>query len=332
MTEISFFQRYSGRENHATNNTLLMLRYVHQASPADFERLMRQILDDANIAVGPRFSQQVRLQASLPDGAVRQAHFALFIEAKAGVQFDDEQIIAHLDGIKEAGISGPQTFLLLLTPEAVASARVRHLAEEAAKRGGVFASATFAAIVAALREATGERGALAPVIADFEAFLDAEGLMPVADRIAVFAVGTSHAENLNHRLYYEPASRPSKAGCRYIGLYRRLEVTHVADMGEAYVAAPDGAGLDIRCERDGTSAIHEVRLRIEAAVSATTYYDLRAEAHRFYLVDAFHRTSLRKRSAPGVMGLRYLSAEKLGVHGAPPARRLAELLDGRQFD
>jgi hypothetical protein len=103
-------------------------------------------------------------------------------------------------------------------------------------------------------------------------------------------------------------------------------------MGETYILEPGGEGLAIRRERDGAGASPEIQRRIREAVSATDYFDLQAEPHRFYMVEAFHPTRLRKRAAPGVMGLRYLSAEKLGVPGAPPAADLADQLAGRHFD
>ena len=41
-------------------------------------------------------------------------------------------------------------------------------------------------------------------------------------------------------------------------------------------------------------------------MEATPYYDLKAHPHRYYLVDHFVSTVLKKTSSGGIMGYRYL--------------------------
>jgi hypothetical protein len=55
----------------------------------------------------------------------------------------------------------------------------------------------------------------------------------------------------------------------------------------------------------------EHRKRIRAAVEATRYYDLKAEPHRYYLVDHFMETDLKKTSSGGIMGYRYLNLSQI---------------------
>lgn len=58
MNSISYFQRFSGKENHVTNNTLLMLRHVYQASPAKLENVLNELLDEP-LTIGLLFEQQI---------------------------------------------------------------------------------------------------------------------------------------------------------------------------------------------------------------------------------------------------------------------------------
>ena len=53
------------------------------------------------------------------------------------------------------------------------------------------------------------------------------------------------------------------------------------------------------------------RTRILNAIEATPYYDLKADPHRFYLVDSFVPTDAKKTSSGGIMGLRYLDLSKM---------------------
>jgi hypothetical protein len=46
-------------------------------------------------------------------------------------------------------------------------------------------------------------------------------------------------------------------------------------------------------------------------VERTAYYNLKANPHRFYLVDAFMPTDCRKTSPGGIMGMRYLDFSTL---------------------
>jgi hypothetical protein len=46
MSRVSYFQRFSQRENVATNNTLLLLRYFYQSSPFKIERELLSIVED----------------------------------------------------------------------------------------------------------------------------------------------------------------------------------------------------------------------------------------------------------------------------------------------
>lgn len=46
MANISYFQHYAGKENHVTNNTLLMLRYMYHASPLKLEQVLSDLLEE----------------------------------------------------------------------------------------------------------------------------------------------------------------------------------------------------------------------------------------------------------------------------------------------
>ena len=51
---------------------------------------------------------------------------------------------------------------------------------------------------------------------------------------------------------------------------------------------------------------NEHRARINDVIENTRYYDLKLGPRRYYLVDRFAETSLKKRSAGGLWSLRYL--------------------------
>lgn len=332
MTEVTAFPAYGGQENHATNNTMVMLRHVHRESSRAFEDLFRRLLETDNLSFGPTFRQQVVLSGSIPDGAIRQPAFDLFIEVKAGAPFSEQQARNHLSAIASECVGGRQAFLLVLTPTELQQTTIQTLQEEARAKGLSFASATFPQPLEALSASCAGHAALEPLVADYQAFLRLTGLLPLLDQIAVFPVGTSHDENVLHRVYYEPSSRPSKRGCRYVGFYRWKTITYLCDMGDAWLSEPDGEKISVTREGDSAPAGADILARIEQVITATTYYELRAASIRYYLFDACHETSFVKRSPYGILGLRYLRAGDYGIAKGTSAKRMAQELRGRVFD
>ena len=98
MTRVSYFQNYANLENHTTNNTLLILRHVYQASPAKLAKILGELLEQ-EIPIGPSFQQQVRIEESIPDGHISQAGIQLYIETKTAGKLWRDQIERHVRGI-----------------------------------------------------------------------------------------------------------------------------------------------------------------------------------------------------------------------------------------
>jgi hypothetical protein len=71
MSRVSHFQRFSQPENHATNNTLLVLRHFYQSSPFKIQRVLTSLLE-TDLSIGLAFEQQVRGDASVPDALIKQ--------------------------------------------------------------------------------------------------------------------------------------------------------------------------------------------------------------------------------------------------------------------
>jgi hypothetical protein len=95
LSRISHFQRFSQRENHTTNNTLLLLRYFYESDPFKLQNVLSSILE-TDLSIGLEFEQQIRGDASIPDALITQEPMRIFIETKRGGELDSEQIRRHL--------------------------------------------------------------------------------------------------------------------------------------------------------------------------------------------------------------------------------------------
>ena len=150
MTKVSYFQRFSQRENHATNNTLLVMRLFYQQSPRKLAAALSELVGE-ELEIGLVFEQQVRSAASTPDALISQQPLELFFETKRCGELDKKQIKRHIKSIKEADRPYSRRILIGLTRTPISEADRNELSEQASKASITFAGMTFSGIVLALR-------------------------------------------------------------------------------------------------------------------------------------------------------------------------------------
>jgi len=312
MSRVSYFQRFSQQENHATNNTLLVLRYFYESSPLKLQKVLTSLLE-TELSIGLAFDQQVKGDASIPDALITQEQLRIYIETKRGGSLDANQILRHIKSIaaKTGTQRGEGAILIGLTKEVIADFERKTLSAAALERGITFAAITFTQIREALRAQCAEfEQELLSVVEDYESYLSEEGLLEVANQwLVIFPCGTSIAENARYGLYYEPPSRPSKRHYRFLGVYNQKTVSYVGTVQAIAIASCDNGSF---CFREEVGKLtEEQRARITCVIEETRYYDLKTNPVRFYIVDCFMATDCRKTSPGGIMGLRYLDLSKL---------------------
>lgn len=337
MAGISYFQRYSQRENHVTNNTLLVLRHLYQTAPGKLEQVIRELVGQEAVNLGVTFHQQTRGTASVPDGLISQAPFRLYLETKLGPSLDRDQILRHIKSIADdrTPASG-EAFLVGLSTEPMPAADREALGAMAKTQGVVLAATTFAELVAALDAACAPHDvALRAVLDDFTEFLASENLLFQSDDwMLIVPCGISLTDNQRFGVYYDGVERPKRSPCAFLGAYSEKAVRLVGRITAVLTCRyADGVAEVIEVER-GT-ATDDALKRIVAVIEATSYYDLRSQPQRYYVVDEFAPTNLVKRDKGPVRGAQYLQISPL-LTGGPLARGvssrdLAQRLDGRFF-
>lgn len=338
MAEVSYFQRYSQRENHVTNNTLLVLRHFYQTAPGKLEQVMRDLLGQDALTIGPTFEQQARGAASVPDGVISQTPFRLYFETKRGAAPGREQLERHLASISHARRSGAggDAYLIALSTDAMASRERQAMAELAASQRVAFVAVTFSELLVALRAACQEHeAALAAILADYEAYLGSENLLfDPDDWMMVAPCGLSFDDNARFGLYYDPVDRPQRSPCAYFGAYKDKRIGLVGRITAVLACGyRDGKAVLISTERG--KATPEALARISAIIEATTYYDLASEPHRYWVMDELVSTNLAKRDKGPIRNTQYLRISPLLPKDMTAkdlsARELAARLDGRAF-
>ena len=342
MPRVSYFQRFSQRENHATNNTLLIFRHFYQSSPYKFYQSspykLQRVLSaqvDAELSVGLAFEQHVRGDQSVPDALIVQEPLRIFIETKRGEVLDPDQIGRHIETIAARHPDAGHSILLGLTKEPLLQARADELQAMAAGRGVLFAAVTFSQIVETLRAQCAEfERELIESIEDYEQYLAEEHLLETSNqRLAIVPCGDSFAENKRFALYYEPPTRPRKTNA-FLGIYTRKLVSLVGKVETIAICTYQDGAVVIDSTEAG-SVTGDQLARIKGVIEATKYCDLK-EATRYYLVDHFADTTLSKVSPGGAMH-RYLDLPQIIGSGFDPRKNymtneLAALLHGKTFE
>lgn len=304
MTKISYFQRFSQRENHATNNTLLIVRHFYQESPQKIAAMLSDLTND-DLSVGLVFEQQVRSSSSIPDALITQAPLDIYIETKRGDQLDQNQIERHIESIGNSSSPNSKKILFGLTRTPIA----KHISDEISGKAQLaditFLPITFEDVVRSLRTVCeSHEVALQEVLSDYERYLEDEDLLQIGEVMSIFPCGQSIRENISYQLYFEPSDRPSKAGSDFIGLYTQKRVRHLASIKTVVTGVIDSYGFKVDNVEKGELSDEDKR-HISEAVKACIYYpQLGQEAHRYYLFGELYETNFIKSSPYGMMNRR----------------------------
>ena len=334
MSDVTYFQRYSQAENHATNNTLLILRYFYQAAPYKLQGVLNSLLGEQNIRIGLTFKQQEKTRHNVIDGLIQQEPFAIYIEAKMGGEFDLAQMKSHIESIKakKPGLDEP-TLLLGLTKETISEPQRDAVLKYTENSPVRFAAVTFTQILGALEDNCAQHEAeLIGIVADYEKFLIDSNLREARNRwMIVLTAGVSKKENVHYSLYYDDAVRPYLRGYGFFGLYDQKTISHVGAI-VAVVEVSFEAGAPKFKELDG-KIYEEERNRILEVIEKTAYYDLKAKPHRFYLVDEFAETHFVKESKGSLWRAKSFDLEKCMEAYDPKhtytSREIANALHGK---
>lgn len=334
MSRISYFQRFSQKENHATNNTMLILRHFYQYAPQKLEAVLSSLVDD-DLDIGLSFEQQIQSAGSIPDGRISQKPLEIYFETKRGDTLDKDQIARHIESITSTRTHSSRTILFGLTRTPISQADKETL--KALSKEITFVPITFADVVSALRDVCEDfEPELQAVLSDFEEYLIGEDLLQIGDVMTVVPCGTSLEDNVTHRLYFEPAGRPTKARSQFIGLYTQKCVHYLASPQTVITGIQDAEGFHVTGTELGQLDADE-RDRIKAVIEACTYFpDFAKKEHRYYLFENVCETDIKKSSKGGIWGPRVFNLSNWLDYSNPSqsytVEEAAKLLSGKVFE
>ena len=235
MSSISYFQRYSQRENHLTNNILLMLRHLYRDSPTNFANTITK-LTDKKCNVGIEFQQQVAQRNRFCyDGSMIQHPIDITIETKRLPKLNRQQIedyvkeISYVRGPTYAQLDGV-AILVGLTTREIDQTEYDYLSRFAKERNVHFAALSFQRLLDILKEACVDNTSnLAEIYHDFEEYLLEEGVLE-KDIMKAFPCGGTLEFNKRHRMYTVGADTTRYINARFVGFYHDKCISHIGEV------------------------------------------------------------------------------------------------------
>ncbi len=336
MSAISMFQEYSQKENHATNNTLLILSLLAKHSPIRFEQVLKSILlidldDDKTLKVGLSFAQQVKEQASIPDAYIQQLPFNLYIETKLGEQ-SEEQVQRHLQSIAAKSEFSLHSWLLSLTIAPMSQDKIIYYKTIASEKSVCFAATTFADILNAMKDVCRDHDDyLNEIIGEYESCMRVQGLLGERWRwLVVFPCGTSLEANQKFGIYSEPTERNQKwKSSKFLGLYTNKKVHYIGVISTVVQAKViNNVLLDIKVEYGQIEKTHEER--ILNFVRTANYYEF-TNSTRFYLMDEKSPINFIKSSKGGSQQHRYIDLCEYGIKKDADLKQVVAVLEGKEY-
>jgi hypothetical protein len=336
MSTVHYFQRYSQRENTATNNTLLLFSRLYHSSPNKFYIFLNSLLDGYDIEGGIQFKQQIKGEGSVPDASLLQVSFKIVIETKMHKGFSIHQITEHL---KSFGTEQYQVLISLSPkpPDRPFKNQIESKVGEfnSAKNKSIrFLPITFQDIVIKFRDnLENYEYELNEIIDDFESYCINDGLITNDEaRLRVVPCSWTLEENFDFSLYYDSADR-GYSDHSYLGIYANKAVRGIGKIENIVRADLKLSGkLDII---DSKSPVTEHQqqniLNVISAAKSNNNWDI-SKGYNFFCVEKFYETNYRKTTKYPLQGTKFFDLKnRLDVTSLPTTEKIAQLLMKKEW-
>ncbi|MCX7547781.1 hypothetical protein OS188_07440 [Xanthomarina sp. F1114] len=332
MSSIHYFQRYSQRENVATNNTLLLLSRLYQHSTYKFHAFLTDLTEDSIDDTSISFNQQEKNKDSIPDGSIYQPSFKVEIETKLHKGFNSKQLINHLNSFNDEDYK----VLLSLSPE-IPSNLIKEKVIEAIITSGInvrFVSTTFETLISKFRKVLQDYDfELNEIIDDFESYCWSSGLISTSkSRMRAVTCGWTLEENFNYDLYYAKKEKGFSEHS-YIGIYANKSIRGIGKISNIVLADMDSSGELIIKEKTkplSETEINNIKNVIPAALK-NNGWDL-SKNHRFFCVEKFYETDFKKETNYPLQGTKFFNLKTvLSLKKLPDVPTIAELLKSKTW-
>lgn len=341
--QIHYFQRYHSKENVDTANTMLMLSRLYNYNADKFFSMLSSLILNETETPEITFDLQVAGGESVPDAIISQKSFKVIVETKLYNEFNEEQLIKHLDKFGNESIK----VLLTLDPKPMNKKLIEKFAltlqnyntTHASKIGTPIkhVNLTFEALLEAMEEIVDERDIeIVSVLEDFRQYCSDEHLIPEGYKyMRAIVAGTTYNDNMDLSLYYDKATRGySQHG--YIGLYADKRIKAIGKLSKIVEATFENGELSAKAilgEDPTATEFANIKDAIKRSAAYGYDYDLNNYPHNYFIVEKFYELDFRKASKYPIQKSKYFNlAEMLKDDKLDSIENIVKALDGKTWE
>lgn len=312
--KVHYFQRYHGKENVATANTMLLLSRLYAYSPDKFYRVLEDLRDSnqGTEELQVQFILQEKSEKSVPDATITQKSFKIVVETKyhTNGKFQLDQLENHFTAFGNEELK----ILLALATERIRDDQKKKVEDaiREKKLNIVFISRTFEEVADAIRGVLTERDyEMNDILADFEDYCYKDKLISDSwKRMKVELAGQSIKKNMEWGFYFQAAGR-SSLSYDYLGLYSNKAVRAIGKIRMVVRERRDKNG-ELEVLRGNMQELtDDIKGRIGDAMKFAESKGWEDRDGRDYLVvEKFYDTEYTKESKGAPMGAKIFDLVK----------------------
>lgn len=331
--KIHYFQRYHGKENVATANTMLLLSRLYSYSSEKFFRFLKsEFFFSDSFEPEIVFNMQEKSVESIPDATITQVGFKIVVETKLWDWFSADQLMRHLKSFGEE----KNKVLITLASESMADEKKadfeRQIKEyNLQQKYPVFhINTTFEHLANAIQDILDDRDyEMQDILDDYLDYCYHDGLIPVSDSwkyMRMQLAGTTIAFNVKENLYYDNADRGFRPH-DYLGLYHDKRVCAIGKVCARITAVETTNGLEFQTEFGELTEKRKEQIALAIEDGKSYGYNLLATKHRYFFVEKFYETDFKKITPRAAMGTRIFDlTQLLETDVIPDTETLANIL------
>ena len=335
--KVHYFQRYHGKENVATANTILLLSRLYTFSPDKFFRFLKSEFFSDIFEPEIIFNLQEKSEKSVLDATITQESFKIIVETKLTDWFYQKQLMNHLKSFKEEKYK----VLLTLSSEEMAKdkkAELENQLREYNKKQNtsiMHLHTTFENLANAIQDVIDDRDyEMQEVLEDFLDYCYNDKLIPVDDAwkfMRMQLAGATFDFNIKNGIYFDKVERGFRAH-NYLGLYKNKSVRAIGKISARITAIESDSGIKYNVEFGELTEERKQKIVAAMAQGDALGYELRTNEHRYFFVEKFYETDFKKITPKAPMGTRVFDLSQiLGAEEIPEMEKLAEMLRNKSW-
>lgn len=339
--KIHYFQRYHGKENMATANTMLLLSRLYSYSPDKFFKFLKSEYFNNSFEPELVFTLQEKSSDSRPDATITQEGFKIVVETKLTDWFYSEQLMRHLESFGNV----KNKFMITLSSELMSEEKRSDFEKQLKEYNStqeypvIHINTTFEKMANAISEVIDDRDyEMRDILDDYQDYCYKDKLISGADswkQLRMQLTGTTFDFNIGNNVYYDNADRGFRPH-DYLGLYKQKSVRAIGKISARITAVETETGIKYASEFGELT--EERKQMIEKAIKdAESYgYDLRTVEHRYFFVEQFYETDFKKITPGGSMGTKFFDLSEIlnipEINKMPDTEKIAELLKDKTWN